>query len=242
MAIRISDLDPLGSGLKKNDKFEVTKTDEGKSYSCTPEDILNYCKNQSNGAFRGTTSESLDSLTYNAIGVWQWTGSGGPNNTTSGMLEVISETSPTDTSGTNWDIVQRLTSGPFVYQRAAVDGNFSPWRSLANVNGCRIQYGVSSESTVDFPVTFASTPSVVVIPFNTSAEAYVNIVNLTAVSPSNFTVARYKSSLVSVITTESTTQTESGGTKTTTTTSETTRGAWEAGDFSFYWVAMLEEG
>ena len=250
MAIRISDLDPLGSGLKKNDKFEVTKTDEGKSYSCTPEDILNYCKNTANGAFRGPTNESLDNLVNKeSVGVWQWTGSDGPNGTTSGILEVITHEEISD--GNTYDIIQRLTNGPYVYQRSCVDATWSPWSSLRNVNGCAIKYGVSNTATTEYSNTtprfsFSSTPSVICIPLNTSAEAYANIINVTAVSPSEFTVARYRSSLTSVVTKETTvtTESESSGTTTkeTVITTETTRGEWEAADFSYYWIALLEEG
>ena len=248
MAIRISDLDPLGSGLKKNDKFEVTKTDEGKSYSCTPEDILNYCKNTTNGAFRGNTTESLANMTADYIGVWQWSGSDGPNNISIGIVEVISQYSKDDTNGAP-DIIQRFTSGHEVYQRMMMDGgSWSAWASLTNKNGCAIKYGVSSDATTlyggtqEHPFTFASTPSVICIPLNTSAEAYANIINVTAVSPSEFTVVRYRSSLTSVVTKEITTVTETNSSKTTNTTVETTRGEWEAGDFSFYWIALLEEG
>lgn len=248
MATRISDLTALASGLKKNDKFEMCKTDEGKSYSCTPEDILNYCKNTANGAFRGVTSESLDNLvTKEHVGVWQWSGSDGPNGTASGILEVI--THEEITNGNAYDIIQRLTNGPFVYQRCCIDANWSSWSSLRNVNGCAIKYGVSNSATTEYSDTtprfsFSSTPSVICIPLNTSAEAYANIINVTAVSPTEFTVVRYRSSLTSVVTKETTTVDENtgAGTKTTTTTIETTRGEWEAADFSYYWIALLEEG
>ena len=239
MGVRISEMDPLVGGLTKDDKFEVSKASENKTYSATAKDIANYAKNQNNGGFRGSTTESLDNWDKTFIGVWKWNGNDGPNGISQGIVELISQTSEEDDAD---DFIQRFSAGAYVYQRTKVDnGAWSAWASLTNRNGCRIQYGTSSNAHVTFEVQFSNSPSVVVTPINSTTDT-VLIHNVYGVSASGFDVRRYKSSLVSVMeeTTEETTQ--SSVSTTTTKKSETTRGAWEADTSSFYWIAILEEG
>lgn len=254
MAYRISDLDPLGSGLKKNDKLEMVKTDEGKSYSCTPEDILNYCKDHTNGSFRGTTSESLDNLGINAIGVWQWTGSGGPNNVTQGILEIISDYSAEDTTGQP-NLIQRLTSEMFTYQRSMENGEWKAWLSLANINGCRVRYGLATtgnngEVHVDFipsgpdagTAYFSGTPVVTATVENSSSET-IYLVNINNVTNAGFDIV-VKGSNFNDHFVKQTVETEEDEQVTTTrTVTIETQGQWfNASSIKVHWCAMREEG
>lgn len=251
MAQRISDL-PALAALEKEDMFEVTKYSEKKSYSVTASVVNNFVKKNNNGAFNGNTSDSLESLfAPDKIGVWRWMSSGdaGPNGLTSGIVEVLSGVGPNDNPD---DYIQRFSFGSYVYQRTCIDNSISAWASLTNQNGCRIQYDVTSDTDVTFPVPFARIPSVVCIPVAATSGKIVNVINVTGVSATGFHVTRYSSDaeaseVKEVVETvkETTTDDQTGKetSKTTTTTTTTTeRGAWTEGSFSYYWIALVEEG
>jgi hypothetical protein len=257
MAIRISDLDPLGSGLKKNDKFEVTKTDEGKSYSCTPEDILNYCKNQSNGAFRGETANagvSLDEMTKDYVGVWYWTMNNNegpnPNSVRHGMLEITAHKSSEDMGNTIY-VVQKISSEMTVYQRYMHSSSWSPWVSMGNMNGCRIR---SDEAQCDsdgraqvyflqnHSAYFSGRPAVSVTPINNGSES-IFVANVFQVDDSGFSVIIMESKYTDHKVTETVTAEQDGTTTTTKTVTIETQGQWTpAANAPFSWIALHEEG
>lgn len=250
MAQRISDMTPL-SALDEADQFEVARKKDGISYSVTPEVIKEYVKNSNNGAFRGDTHDSLDSLlNKDCIGIWRWTSDGGnvgPNGLASGIVEVISGVSPDDNPD---DYIQRISFGAFVYQRTVIDNVASAWASISNVNGCRIQYNVANTDTVTFPVPFKSAPAVTCVPTYSTATSddgtvspLINIVNIVSVTQTGFTVSRYSSNTAAAYETETISTTGTEQTTTTKTHTVHTQGKWKTdGDFSYYWIAVLEEG
>ena len=232
---RISQLDPL-TGLSNLDMFEVTQRANNKSCSITAQEMSNYFKTLQNGSFKGTTEKSLDSFTLSDVGVWYWTGDGGATGLSYGIVEIIGY-QETDSNPGDDKYIQKITCKDRVYQRMK-DGSWSNWAALTNRNGAIIEYGVSSDTTVTFPVgRFTSVPTVICIPLNDGPSSYVYTVNLTAVSNTQFSVQKKKSSLVAVV--EQTVVTETETTKKTTTT--VTQGAWEAADnMSFYWLALSD--
>jgi len=247
MAIRISDMTPLAA-LEEDTKFEVMNPSDGKSYSATAKVIKNYVKNGNNGAYKGETTTSLDSMmTKEYLGIWWWHGTGGPNNAASGMVEVIAAVDPEKNPN---DFIMRFSIGNEVYQRMSVNDVISAWASLTNRNGCRIQYNVANTDTVTFPVPFKSAPAVTCVPTYSTAKAddgtvspLINIVNIVSVTQTGFTVSRYSSNTAAAYETETISTTGTEQTTTTKTHTVHTQGAWKTNsDFSYYWIAALEEG
>lgn len=246
MAVRITDMTPLAA-LNKDTKFEVANPSDGKSYSVTAEVIKNYNKQSNNGAYKGETTESLDSMmTKDYLGTWWWHGTGGPNNAVSGMVEVIAAVDPENNPN---DFIMRFSIGNQVYQRTSVNHVISAWASLTNHNGCRIQYDVSNSADVTFPVQFARIPSVVAVPIGSSGTpSVVNVINVTGVSATGFHVTRFCSDTAAAVdqtsstTTSTVDQTSGTETRREESTTTTTRGAWTEGSFSYYWIALVEEG
>ena len=236
---RISQLDPL-AGLSKLDLFEVTQRSTNKSCSITAQEMGNYFKTLQNGAFRGSTSKSLDDFTLSDVGVWYWTGNDQTVGLSYGIVEIISS-APSDDDDSDARFIQRITCGNRVYQRM-FNETYSVWAALTNRNGAIIEYGVSSDATVTFPQDrFNDVPTVICIPLNTDPSQKVYTINLTSVTRGSFSVQRLESDLVSVVEETTETTTESGGTTTKTTRTEVTRGAWTAADsLSYYWIALSD--
>lgn len=261
MALRISDLDTRTS-LSKNDWFEVEGYSDRASGKVSGAQIAALCKTQNNGGFYGRTTKSLDEFTYADTGVYWWEGtpalSGMPS---TGILEIISSAAVDDTLSANETptFIQRLTNGANVYTRMVSGSVTSPWGILKNVNGNKILSGVSADGSVNFNTIanttasnpfFNQTPVLTITPFNSNPNSVVCIANIQSIDQNGFSVARFQSSTQAVIedVEENTTveEYESQGsvpkhTKTTTTKStQPTRGAWEAGDFPYYWIATVD--
>lgn len=259
MALRIRDLPT--KNLTKNDLFEIEGYEDRTSGKVSAQQIATLCATLNNGAFKGATDKGLDSFTYSDTGVYYWSGSayksGMPTN---GILEVICSVAPDVTVSANEtpSFIQRLTSGPYVFQRA-FSGVFSDWSVLRNENGAKILTGVSSGGSVTFPTVneqgglfFTETPVVTVTPVNNDASNYVKIINIGTVSQSGFSVYRFKSAVQTAVdqTTEHQETTETSDTSNNTKTVVTnntktimqTRGAWEVDDtMTYYWTAIQED-
>lgn len=252
MGVRISDMDPFGGMMNDNDLFEMTRTDERKTYSISAQLIAEYCKTLNNGGYKGATDKSLDEFTQDDTGVYYWSGEapivGMPSN---GLLEVVGYVKPaTGTSREKTTVVERLTAANQVYTRSfSAQHGWSSWAVLSNVNGNRILSGTTKEGSINFNSVLGRTssdgpyfdkrPNVVLTPINTS-KSKVCIINLATIDNTGFTVLRFSSDVVDVqVKTETTKTTETSKTTETTTTA-TTRGAWVEGDFEYMYVATLD--
>ena len=257
MGVKISQLDPLTGGLTKYDKFEVEKNSDGKSYSATGEDIKNYVKKINNGSFMGTVSKSADEFTIADVGVWNWSGSDGPERVgggycTTGIMEIISYVEPEEVGQNAYTIIQRLTYGSEVYQRVKTESSVTTWSKLSTRNTVKILYGTSTSTSVSFPSGyFSSTPCVTVTPVANNSNA-VYAIKISELTVSGFSVQKHVSSIVAAVvnetSTENTTVTENtgAGTKTTqketTNKTETTRGEWQVNsEMGFTWIAVHDE-
>ena len=261
MAVRISDMERANS-LADEDLFEICRQLEGKkSYSVDARSIGEYCKTLNNGGFKGIIeTDDLNSLLNTSAGTYYWSGQNPPLSgmPSSGILEVITYVKPdtsteqTTTASNQQGVIQRLQSGSQIYVRGySKENGWSNWSPVTNVNGNRILSGVSSDSTINFNTEahvtegnfFSKIPVVVAVPTNTSANS-VHLLNIGTVSQTGFEVYRWSSDTVATVdeTTEKSTTTESGGTttKTTETKTQSTRGLWTTGDFSYYWIATVD--
>lgn len=238
----ISELSAL-SALSRLDKFEVERNADNISYSVTASDIANFVKTISNGGFKGTTTKSLDDFAISDVGMWWWNNnSSNPTGLVSGVVEIITF-HEISTESVDETFLQRISYKDRVYQRMHGDDGWSVWASLANKNGCAIDYGTSTATTVTFTTgMFTSAPCVIATPINSTTDK-TYIINVYGVSAAGFSVQKLSSSLVSVIENTSSTETESSGTTTKTTTTTITRGEWEAAnDAPFYWIALSDVG
>lgn len=237
----ISELSAL-SALSKLDKFEVERAADNISYSVSAQDIANFVKNISNGGFKGSTTKSLNDFTIADIGMWWWVNS--EDNVTglhSGVIEIISFNG-LDDDNVEATFIQRLSFAEKVYQRMYTNGSFSGWGSLSNMNGCKIEYGTSSDTHVDFTNAFADVPTVVAVAKNSTTDK-TYLINVYGVSATGFDVQKLASSTIAVVEETETTETESSGTTTKTTVVRQTRSAWEQADNApFYWIALSDVG
>lgn len=235
---RISQLDPLNA-LSHLDLFEVTQRANNKSCSITAQEMANYFKTLSNGGFKGTTAKALNDFTMADVGVWYWTGDGGATGVSYGIVEIMGYASP-DNSPADDKYIQKLTSGDRVYQRM-FDNQWSNWAALTNRNGGIIEYGVSTATSITFPLNrFTDTPTIICQPVNDSTD-YVYHVNVYSAGPTGFQVRKWKSCRASVKEITQETTTESGGTTTKTTTITVERGEWEVDDnASFFYLALSD--
>ena len=249
MAIKFSDLDPIGT-LSKNDIFAVTKADGQVSKSCTAKNISDFIGSTSNGGFHAETwTDSLDNMKLSNVGTWWWSTSstgGGPSDLTSGVVELISSSDPNDVADTGtYSMVQKVTFGPDVFMRMYLNGKWAPWGAITNTNGNVIQYGNSTETTIAFPVAFSGIPSVTVTPTNSTTDK-MYIINIVSVTASHFTVIKFKSPLATASEQEVDYTYASGQgadpTKIITKdTTVTTIGAWEVdSSIPFNWIATFE--
>ena len=248
MGVRITQMDPLQGALDKHDLFEIARPNGnsgGATYSVTAEQISDFYKLKNNGSFRGYTTKSLDDFSYADNGTWYWQGTPALSGMPSvGILEIIGFEAPSDvaTSGGNTEIYERLTSGADCFIRTYMGGMWSSWGILSNKNGNIIFSGVSSDAHVTFPVPFAVAPVVTVTPAtNATPNDYLHVINLGTVNSNGFDVVRYKCSLGQYVEAETINTTEQSGTTTTKTYNRQVTGyQWEAGDFSYYWIATLD--
>lgn len=236
---RISQLDPLTS-LSKLDMFEVTQRANNKSCSITAQEMGNYFKTLQNGGFKGSTTKSLNDFTLADVGVWHWTGSDNTLPLTEAIIEIVGYYAPDDDASDD-RFIMKASYQQYVYQRG-YNGNWSEWTDMRNVNGCRIEYGYSTDTHVTWTNPFRDVPAVICIPKNGANSGFACFVNVSDVSVNGFDVFKFKSNLTAEAGSETTTVNEDGsGTKTTTTTTDVTRGAWQADDgIGFYWIALSD--
>lgn len=256
MGVRISDMEHLSASLVDEDLFEICRYNEKKTYNVSAQQIAEYCKTLNNGGFKGTTKSaginSLDDVDQTMAGVYYWNGdapiSGMP---TSGMLEVFTYIKPKSSEREEVTVVERLTSANQVYTRSrTAQFGWSSWGVLTNVNGNKILSGRTSNGSVNFNAVlgrtaldgpfFDRTPVVTITPLNGSADM-VHVANLITTDNTGFSVARFKSSMATVITnTTATKNTDGSGNTKEETTTKIERGAWELADFEYSWIATVD--
>lgn len=236
---RISQLDPL-TGLSHLDMFEVTQRANNKSCSITAQEMGNYFKTLQNGGFRGSTSKSLNDFTMADVGVWHWTGTDNVLPLTEAIIEIVGYVVP-DSDASDDRFLMKVSYQEYVYQRG-FNGQWSEWSDLRNRNGCRIEYGHTTDTHVSWTEPFRSVPAVIAVPLNQASSGFACFVNVYNVSVNGFDAFKFKSNLTAEAGSETTTVQEDGsGTKTTRTTTDVTRGAWEADDgIDFYWIAISD--
>lgn len=252
MAVRISDLEPMGVGsIVKDDIFEIENWAQRKSYRVSAQAIAEFCKTVNNGAYKGASTKSLDEFSYLDAGVYWWTGAapvGGMS--CSGVLEVISATPPTANVVEQPYVIERLISGKDIWMRSGYPSgssqSWSSWAALANKNGCAIFTGRTTDTSVTFPAAFKSTPVITCTPCGTSNQQ-LHFVCLNTYNTTGFTVLKYVIAKDETKQTETTEYTEDPVTQQHTVnkvTVETTAAAWttENSDFEYHWIAICENG
>lgn len=264
MALRIRDLDALSS-ISKSDIFEIEKHDDGKSYKVSGEALTSFFTNVNNGGYRGIwpNSRSLDDATWADTGVWYY---GGENPIVGGILpaqgiiEIICHSKPDETQSSleipteGYTIIQKYMNGVYFMVRMIKKTNdgeggtrttAGAWKSTVNKNDCIIWAGESNEDVVNFRTAlsldedpFTSAPTVILTPRTTNG--YVNIINLTDVNTTGFTVQRFQSATSDFKVVETIQTTESGQETTTKTDTIQTIGQWSTSNvgFSYRWVAI----
>lgn len=198
MAVRISDLEALGVGsILKEDVFEIEKWSERKSYRVTAQAVAEFCKSVNNGGYKGKSTKSLDEFTYQDAGVYFWTGTAPlVGMASSGVLEIMSATPPSENPTETPAVLERLISGNNVWCRMGYPNNWSTWATLTNKNGNKIFSGRDNTTTVTFPAAFDQPPVVICTPINTPSNNEFYAMNVMNVTRTGFEVARFSLSLL----------------------------------------------
>lgn len=257
MGIKITDMDPIDQ-LKKDDLFEVARPaangTTNSSYQASAQQMGAYFKNLNNGGFKGKMTKDLTEVTYADVGTWWWQGtapiSGMPSQ---GILEVLCTIAPEDVVSTEAPtITLRLTNHDSMFIKSKpgdITGSADttatyPWGACKNKNGNIIFSGTSNSDMVEFPVSFAAAPKVLVTPVNSFDDRmyYMNVYDVTT---QHFRVKRFEMSL-SQTTTESESETveeQSGGNPKKTTTESTTvtyNTFTPSTSYEYHWLATLD--
>lgn len=209
MALRISDLEAMGVGsIVKDDVFEIENWAQRKSFRVSAQAIAEFCKTVNNGAYKGSTTTSLDEFTYQNAGVYFWSGTAPlVGMATSGILEILSSTPPSESPTEAPIVLERLISGNNIWCRSGYPGNWSTWATLTNKNGNKIFSGKDNTATVTFPAAFDTAPVVVCTPLNTPSNTEFYVMNVVNVTRTGFDVARFSLNMNTPKTVETTTNT-----------------------------------